>query len=84
MSRKTYQVTITVDVWDEEALKLAAEARAKVENFTASSLQEWRDIRDGDSDPTSANLVMVFDPGISPGGTEIQETVVELLEEKDD
>lgn len=68
--KKSYTVTIHIDVWDRKALRLAAEAQAVKEGY---ALADWRKERKSISD----DLIMVLDPGLSPDGTGIQETTVD-------
>jgi hypothetical protein len=72
MTRHLVSITIEVEVGDEDALKAAAEARYLEEN-TGDSLDQWHTMRDDyPQGPVAADVLMVFDPGVSPPGCEIQ------------
>jgi hypothetical protein len=69
---KTYLITIEVTVNDEVALAHAA-AEVALRDMTA---EEWAQTRDPEF-AVQSDLTMLFDPGVSPDGTEIEETTVE-------
>ncbi len=73
----SYSVTIHVQVYDGQGLLHAAQAQARLD---CDGDQRDDLLFDDDGKPNvPACLVMVFDPGISPKGTRIMETEVEVL-----
>ena len=67
---KYFTVTIQVEVFDSAALKKAAWQRAKADGM---SWKEWQRIRK-ENGGTADDLQMIFDPGVSPPGTSIQQS----------
>lgn len=85
MTNTDYMVTIAVNVHDRAALRAAAERRYVSENRDPANavtppdkrkalLREWRSLRRSHGNPVAADLIMLFDPGASPPGIQIQET----------
>jgi hypothetical protein len=75
MRNKTYQVTMDIKVFDEDALFEQAKSHAiatGTEEADAIDLLKPA----GEIDITAC-LIMLLDPGVSPSGIEIQETTVE-------
>lgn len=70
-------VTITVEVTDEEELFKAAAARAEECGLLADS---WDDMCATDG-KIRASLIMLFDPGTSPPGVEIQDSEASIIED---
>lgn len=75
----TYQITIEVRVHDAEALYEAAFKHATVvDGHDATSATAFLTL-DGTKVDEAACITMIFDPGMSPPGTKIIESVVEQI-----
>jgi hypothetical protein len=75
LKRRTYRVTIDIDVNGTEALREAAEK--SVQEGKVLTLAEYRELRR--DDPVGCDLRWLFDPGVSPPGTEIHESGAEKV-----
>ena len=75
LKRRTYRVTIDIDVNVTEALRQAAEK--SVQEGKVLTLAEYRELRW--DDPVGCDLKWLFDPGVSPPGTEIHESNSECV-----
>jgi len=69
-----YQITIDVEVADKEIIRETAQAMA----LRSMTEDEWEAARH--DDPIGADVLMIFDPGISPDGTSIINAEVDCLE----
>lgn len=77
MKKRSFIVSIEIDVWDAAALRRQAAAKAR-ESMTA---KEWQDMRRGEGFDIGAELQMLLDPGLSPDGCEIIQSGVEEYRE---
>ena len=76
----TYDIRLNVRVLDEQRLFDAALRHAvKVDNLDEPFARETLTYGDGSID-VEACLRMIFDPGESPSGTSINDSVVERIE----
>jgi hypothetical protein len=78
MKKQQYEFRLNIDVWDKTDLKKAAEKRALQDGLT---LKDWRATRKANCDPIAADLHMLLDPGVSPDGTSINDSIAEFLVE---
>lgn len=78
----TFAVTIDVTVYDEKALfKAALERYCEDNDRCATSEEDAFDLlKPGGDIDISACLQMLFDPGLSPPGCEIEQSSVEDLD----
>lgn len=82
MSRiETYNLTLTVRVYDTAALAAAAIKHAMtVDGMSEAEARETlADISEDDGIDVGACLQMLLDPGVSPDGCSIQESSVDYL-----
>ena len=76
MTRTQYQVIISVTVTDPAALAAAAAARAIEDGIEA---EDWAETRSRHDDPIGSDLRMLLDPGVSPPGTQIDDSAAEYV-----
>ena len=75
----TYQLQMTITVFDHEELARAAKAEA----LKSMSEDQWRELRGENWFLVCADIHMLLDPGVSPPGTNIDNCEIVYLEGDD-